>query len=167
MVADPADLGLAVLGGPGSRVLPGGRPRPGICQPADDDSAASIPSASPQFRASSLASAFTSSQVISGPAQTAAISQIVKVMTGSTPASSAVPSTLLLSPLLDDLVNQDETHQPRPGLTRTIVKVVVFTIASVLVTSIVISSLLDINSHTATGYARNSRTPRGCNRVTR
>jgi phospholipid/cholesterol/gamma-HCH transport system substrate-binding protein len=45
------------------------------------------------------------------------------------------------------------THQPRPGLTRTIVKVVVFTVVSVLVTSIVISSLLDINSHAATGYS--------------
>jgi phospholipid/cholesterol/gamma-HCH transport system substrate-binding protein len=44
------------------------------------------------------------------------------------------------------------THQPRPGLTRTIVKVVVFTAVSVIVTSIVISSLLDINPHAATGY---------------
>jgi phospholipid/cholesterol/gamma-HCH transport system substrate-binding protein len=44
------------------------------------------------------------------------------------------------------------THQPRPGLTKTIVKVVVFTIVSVIVTSIVISSLLDINTHAATGY---------------
>lgn len=44
------------------------------------------------------------------------------------------------------------THQPRPGLSKTIVKVIVFTVVSVLVTSIVISSLLDINSHAATGY---------------
>jgi phospholipid/cholesterol/gamma-HCH transport system substrate-binding protein len=44
------------------------------------------------------------------------------------------------------------THQPRPGLSRTIVKVIVFTVVSVIVTSIVISSLLDINTHGATGY---------------
>jgi phospholipid/cholesterol/gamma-HCH transport system substrate-binding protein len=44
------------------------------------------------------------------------------------------------------------THHPHPGLPSTIVKVVVFTVISVIVTSIVITSLLDINTSTATGY---------------
>jgi phospholipid/cholesterol/gamma-HCH transport system substrate-binding protein len=43
-------------------------------------------------------------------------------------------------------------HHPRPGLSLTIVKVVVFTAFSVLLTSIVVSSLLDINTSAATGY---------------
>jgi phospholipid/cholesterol/gamma-HCH transport system substrate-binding protein len=44
------------------------------------------------------------------------------------------------------------TRHPHPGLPSTLLKVVVFTIVSVLVTSIVITSLLDINTHSATGY---------------
>ncbi len=44
------------------------------------------------------------------------------------------------------------THHHHPGLPRTIVKVVVFTLVSVIITSIVISSLLDLNSQPATGY---------------
>lgn len=44
------------------------------------------------------------------------------------------------------------THHPHPGLPGTLVKVVVFTIVSVLVTSIVITSLLDINTSAASGY---------------
>jgi phospholipid/cholesterol/gamma-HCH transport system substrate-binding protein len=44
------------------------------------------------------------------------------------------------------------THHPRPGLPLTIFKVIVFTAVSVLLTSIVVSSLLDFNSAAATGY---------------
>ncbi len=44
------------------------------------------------------------------------------------------------------------TRHPRPGLTRTIVKVGVFTVVSLIVTSVVISTLLDVNTHPATGY---------------
>jgi phospholipid/cholesterol/gamma-HCH transport system substrate-binding protein len=44
------------------------------------------------------------------------------------------------------------SHHHRPGLTGTVVKVVVFTVVSVLITSIVISSLLDVNTQPATGY---------------
>jgi phospholipid/cholesterol/gamma-HCH transport system substrate-binding protein len=43
-------------------------------------------------------------------------------------------------------------HHHRPGLHGTIVKVILFTALSLLITSIVISSLLDVNTHAATGY---------------
>jgi phospholipid/cholesterol/gamma-HCH transport system substrate-binding protein len=43
-------------------------------------------------------------------------------------------------------------HHHRPGLPLTIVKVGVFTVVSLLITSIVISSLLDVNTKPATGY---------------
>jgi phospholipid/cholesterol/gamma-HCH transport system substrate-binding protein len=44
------------------------------------------------------------------------------------------------------------THHQRPGFTRTVVKVVVFSVVSAVITSIVITSLLDVNSRPATGY---------------
>jgi phospholipid/cholesterol/gamma-HCH transport system substrate-binding protein len=44
------------------------------------------------------------------------------------------------------------SHHPRPGIRSTIVKVVAFTIVSVILTSIVISSLLDFNTKPASGY---------------
>ncbi|MBO0727905.1 MAG: MCE family protein [Acidimicrobiaceae bacterium] len=43
-------------------------------------------------------------------------------------------------------------HHSRPGLKLVIVKVVVFAGLSALITSIVITSLLDVNVHNATGY---------------
>lgn len=44
------------------------------------------------------------------------------------------------------------SHHPHPGLARTVTKVTVFTVVSVLTTSIVVSSLLDVNTQPATGY---------------
>ena len=44
------------------------------------------------------------------------------------------------------------THHHRPGLPGTIVKVTIFTVVSVIITSIVISSLLDVDTQPATGY---------------
>ena len=44
------------------------------------------------------------------------------------------------------------SHHRHPGLTGTVVKVVVFTVVSVILTSIVISTLLDVNTQAATGY---------------
>jgi len=44
------------------------------------------------------------------------------------------------------------TRHHRPGLRATVVKVVAFTLVSVIVTSIVISSLLDVDTRPATGY---------------
>lgn len=43
-------------------------------------------------------------------------------------------------------------HHAHPGLVRTIVKVVLFTAVSALLTSVVFSSLLDVDSHSASGY---------------
>lgn len=43
-------------------------------------------------------------------------------------------------------------HHPHPGLGRTVAKVAVFSVVSVLITSVVVSSLLDVNSQPATGY---------------
>jgi phospholipid/cholesterol/gamma-HCH transport system substrate-binding protein len=45
-----------------------------------------------------------------------------------------------------------KAHHSRRGLTRTIIKVVLFTAVSVLLTSVVFSSLLDVDSHSASGY---------------
>lgn len=44
------------------------------------------------------------------------------------------------------------SHHRHPGLTGTVVKVVVFAVVSVILTSIVISTLLDVNTQAATGY---------------
>jgi phospholipid/cholesterol/gamma-HCH transport system substrate-binding protein len=44
-------------------------------------------------------------------------------------------------------------HHAHPGLTGTITKVAVFTAVSVLLTSIVVGSLLDFNTHSASGYS--------------
>ncbi|HTT86751.1 MAG TPA: MCE family protein [Acidimicrobiales bacterium] len=44
------------------------------------------------------------------------------------------------------------THHHHPGLRRTVVKVALFTAISLVITSIVISSLLDVNTQPATGY---------------
>jgi phospholipid/cholesterol/gamma-HCH transport system substrate-binding protein len=45
-----------------------------------------------------------------------------------------------------------KAHHSRRGLTKTIVKVVLFTAVSVVLTSVVFSSLLDVDSHAASGY---------------
>ncbi|MGH9172582.1 MAG: MCE family protein [Acidimicrobiales bacterium] len=44
-------------------------------------------------------------------------------------------------------------HHARPGLVRTIVKVAIFAAASVLLTSIVFASLLDVGTQAASGYS--------------
>jgi phospholipid/cholesterol/gamma-HCH transport system substrate-binding protein len=43
-------------------------------------------------------------------------------------------------------------HHHHPGLRLTIIKVIAFTVVSVIITSVVISSLLDVNTQPATGY---------------
>jgi phospholipid/cholesterol/gamma-HCH transport system substrate-binding protein len=45
-----------------------------------------------------------------------------------------------------------KAHHHRRGLVRTIVKVILFTAVSALLTSIVFASLLDVDTHSATGY---------------
>jgi virulence factor Mce-like protein len=107
VVANPADLGLAVLGGPEVESYLADGLGPGYVNPATYTSAASIPadSTSSGISAQTLAAALSSTPVMSEPAQASAISQIVTAMSGSKPASTAV-STLLLSPLLEGLVNR-------------------------------------------------------------
>jgi hypothetical protein len=107
VVANPADLGLAVLGGPEVESYLADGLGPGYVNPATYTSAASIPSESTTAAVSapSLAAALSSAPVMAEPAQATAISQIISAMNGSKPASTAV-STLLLSPLLEGLVNR-------------------------------------------------------------
>lgn len=107
-VANPADLGLAVLGGPEVVSYLGAGLGAGYVNPPTYASAATIPSSSTSAKAvaSALASALASppAQVMAEPAEAQAVSQIVTAMTGSRPDSDAV-STLLLSPLLANLVS--------------------------------------------------------------
>lgn len=92
VVANPADLGLAVLGGPDVvRDLSAGLGS-GFVNPATYTGPATI-----------AAAAGATAPVLSEPAQTAAVSSVVAGMTGRAPASPAV-ATLLLSPLLTRLV---------------------------------------------------------------
>ena len=44
------------------------------------------------------------------------------------------------------------SHHSHPGLARTVVKLVAFAVVSIILTSIVISTLLDVNTKAATGY---------------
>jgi virulence factor Mce-like protein len=108
VVANPADLGLAVLGGPEVTNYLAAGLGPGYVNPPTYRSAGTIPTtaAAAQATASALARALWSApaQPMAEPAQARAVSQIVAAITGSRPDSPAV-STLLLSPLLSSLVN--------------------------------------------------------------
>jgi phospholipid/cholesterol/gamma-HCH transport system substrate-binding protein len=102
VVANPADLGLAVLGGADMNTYLAGGLGPGYVNPATYTSAGSIPADT----TSALASAVRSepSQVLPEPTQTEAVSQIVRSSTGTESAAPAI-STLLLSPVLESLVS--------------------------------------------------------------
>jgi virulence factor Mce-like protein len=116
IVANPADLGLAVLGGANmSQYLEEGLGA-GYVNPTTYSSAGDIPTSATSDLTSSEAAADISavlksaisnepSQVLPEPAQTDAVSQIVKSMSGTNTDSPSV-STLLLSPVLEALVNQ-------------------------------------------------------------
>jgi len=107
VVANPADLGLAVLGGPAvTNYLSAGLGR-GYVNPRTYTSAGTIPSsAAAASAAAALARALwsTAPEPMPEPAQARAVSQIVTAMSGSQPESPAI-STLLLSPLLANLVS--------------------------------------------------------------
>jgi len=107
VVANPADLGLAVLGGPEVTNYLSAGLGPGYVNPPTYTSAGTIPSTAAAARAAaaSLARALWSApaEPMAEPAQARAVSQIVAAMSGSRPESPAV-STLLLSPLLASLV---------------------------------------------------------------
>lgn len=109
-VANPADLGLAVVGGPEvARYLAGGLGA-GFVNPQTYTSAGTVPSSTASARTQAATAAAllravsaTSGPVLAEPAQTAAVSRIFAAMTGHRPSSPAV-ATLLLSPLLANLV---------------------------------------------------------------
>jgi phospholipid/cholesterol/gamma-HCH transport system substrate-binding protein len=122
-VANPADLGLAILGGadmnsylsdglgpgyvnPAPYSGPGTVPVPSA-QASSSQASSSLASSSVASTAAALSAAISSapSQVLPEPAQSDAISQIVNSVTGSQTDSPAV-STLLLSPVLEGLVNR-------------------------------------------------------------
>lgn len=107
-VANPADLGLAILGGPEAAAYLSAGLGPGHVNPATYSSAGTISttSSSSSTSRSTLVSKYSASDpVLSEPAQSDAVSEIVKAMGGSYPSSPAV-STLLISPVLEQLVSQ-------------------------------------------------------------
>jgi virulence factor Mce-like protein len=108
VVANPADLGLAVLGGPEMVNYLSAGLGPGYVNPATYSTAGSIPGSAGPARAvaSALSKAVESAptSVMAPSAQTKAVSEIVTAMSGSRPSSPAV-SSLLLSPLLASLVS--------------------------------------------------------------
>ncbi|MFZ0665509.1 MAG: MCE family protein [Acidimicrobiales bacterium] len=112
VVANPADLGLAVVGGADVNEYLSAGLGPGYVNPATYTSAGSIPAgtsltSSEHATVAELDNAISNapSQVLPEPAQSNAISQIVRSITGSDPTSPTV-STLLLSPVLEGLVHQ-------------------------------------------------------------
>ena len=101
VTARPASFGV---GGLGATVMTRRDPVTATI-PSSVTSAEAAPSA--KAVAATLASELASppAQVMAEPAETQAVSQIVTAVTGSRPDSGAV-STLLLSPLLADLVTR-------------------------------------------------------------
>ncbi len=117
VVANPADLGLAVLGGPEAAAYLSAGLGPGFVNPPTYASAGPLATANlTSSEASPDSTTIDSSPgvgstagpapipVVAEPAQTRAVSRIVTAVSGSTPSSSAV-STLLLSPVLESLVS--------------------------------------------------------------
>ena len=105
VVANPADLGLAVLGGPEASAYLAAGLGAGVVNPPTYTSAGSIPADAAADRPSTLMAAVSSAPapVLAEPAQSDAVAQIVRALSGSRPVSSSV-ATLLLSPLLEGLV---------------------------------------------------------------
>jgi phospholipid/cholesterol/gamma-HCH transport system substrate-binding protein len=99
VVVNPADLGLAVLGGPEAAAYLSGGLGPGYVNPPTYTSPGTFPSGN--------VTTLTSTPVptVIEPAETRAVSQIVTAVSGSAPSSPAV-STLLLSPVLEGLVTR-------------------------------------------------------------
>jgi phospholipid/cholesterol/gamma-HCH transport system substrate-binding protein len=103
VVVNPADLGLAVLGGPEASAYLAAGLGPGIVNPPTYTSAGAIPAA--EAKTDTLTS--TSSlpdPVLKASAENEAVSQIVTALGGTPPRARSV-ATLLLSPVLEDLVS--------------------------------------------------------------
>jgi phospholipid/cholesterol/gamma-HCH transport system substrate-binding protein len=107
VVANPADLGLAVLGGPQAAAYLSAGLGPGYVNPPTYSSATSVSDDDVSAADGSLASQASAAPapVVAEPAQAQAVAQIVTAVSGSAPSSSAV-STLLLSPVLEGLVSR-------------------------------------------------------------
>jgi virulence factor Mce-like protein len=110
IVANPADLGLAVLGGPEAAAYLSAGLGPGYVNPPTYSSADPLLShtspSPPSGSTSALASEASTAPVLSEPEQTRAVSEIVSAVSGSAPSSSSSVSTLLLSPVLESLVTR-------------------------------------------------------------
>jgi ABC-type transporter Mla subunit MlaD len=107
VVANPADLGLAVLGGSEVANYLSAGLGPGFVNPATYSGAASIPSgtsAATEASAISQDIASNPTPVMDEGTQAQALSQIVTAIAGKKPVSVAI-STLLLSPVLEGLVS--------------------------------------------------------------
>ena len=106
VVANPADLGLAVLGGPQAAAYLAAGLGPGYVNPPTYSSTDTIVTDSARSLAGgSISTVADPTPVVAEPAQTRAVSKIVTAVSGSAPASPAV-STLLLSPVLEALVTR-------------------------------------------------------------
>lgn len=101
VVANPADLGLAVAGGANMASYLAAGLGAGYVNPPTYTSAGSVATNADAALASEIHS---QTQVLPEPQQTEAVSQIVTSITGRPTSSSAV-STLLLSPVLEKIVN--------------------------------------------------------------
>jgi phospholipid/cholesterol/gamma-HCH transport system substrate-binding protein len=109
VVANPADLGLAVLGGPQAAAYLSAGLGPGMVNPPTYTSAGAIVTSEssgrrPQGTLEST-SRSESAPLATGPAEQHAVSTIVAALHGTKPAAPAV-STLLLSPVLAQLVSK-------------------------------------------------------------
>ncbi len=105
VVVNPADLGLAVLGGPQAAAYLSAGLGPGYVNPPTYSSADTIVTDTTRPSTGGPMSTAAPPPVVAEPAQTRAISKIVAAVSGSAPSSPAV-STLLLSPVLEDLVTR-------------------------------------------------------------
>jgi virulence factor Mce-like protein len=105
VVANPADLGMAVLGGPQAAAYLEDGLGSGTVNPPTYTSAGAITVPHSAAARTALMSAVSSAPapVLAEPAQSHAVARIVKAVTGRKPASRSV-STLLLSPVLEALV---------------------------------------------------------------
>ncbi|HEV8063973.1 MAG TPA: MCE family protein, partial [Acidimicrobiales bacterium] len=103
VVANPADLGLAALGGPEAVEYLADGLGPGYVNPATYGSAGTIPGGA---AAAALAKDVTASSapMLDGQAESRAVAEIVSAMSDQGPGSAAA-STLLLAPLLTSMVS--------------------------------------------------------------
>jgi phospholipid/cholesterol/gamma-HCH transport system substrate-binding protein len=103
MVVNPADLGLAVLGGPEASSYLAAGLGPGVVNPPTYTSAGAIRGAATKTDTLTSVSSLPN-PVLAASAQNGAVSQIVTALHGTRPRARSV-ATLLLSPVLEGLVS--------------------------------------------------------------